>query len=331
MLNENLVPELYVSVIGPAMNEAGNIEEYVERCLKGFDASNVSGEIIIVNDGSTDITEEVLQQLVDRYPGKVRGFSHRRNLGLTQALKTGFYNAKGQYLIWISSDLESHPDEDIPIYVDSFKQGADVVAGARIGRGDGKGFASKIYNSFCKSLFGLQLRDMNWTKGFRRECLDFIELRGDWHRFILVMLHLAGFKIVQRDVRWYSRKYGRSKFGLLRFPRSMIDALSVWFMLIFSRRPMRLFGTIGVFSGLLGLCIHVSLVLLYIIKGEQIRPIFWGGLALEMFAVQMVMIGFISELIERVRDDVEFLRSDSGRGHNWAVELSSCRSKISEM
>jgi glycosyltransferase involved in cell wall biosynthesis len=310
-----------VSIIGPAMNESGNIDEFVERCITGFKKAKVNGEIIIIDDGSSDGTRQVLIKQVECNPGLVRGFFHRRNMGLTQALKTGFQNSRGKYIIWISPDLEAHPDEDIPIFVSGFREGADVVAGARLERGDGKGFASKIYNIFCEKLFGLQLRDMNWTKGFRRECVDYLELRGDWHRFILVMLHLAGFKIIEKDVRWYSRKYGYSKFGILRFPRSMIDAISVWFMLFFSQRPMRLFGAIGGLTGIAGLLIHLYLILLYVSNGEQIRPLFWGASFLLLFALQMLILGFISELIERVRDDMESLQNKLGLSRKLAREL----------
>ena len=294
-----------ISIVGPAMNEAGNLEEYVDRCLKGMRESGVSGEIIIIDDGSTDSTAAVLQDLVDRHPDVVKGYVHRRNFGLTAALKTGFRYASGEYVIWISTDLEAHPDEDIPIFIEAFAEGADVVAGARLGRGDGKDLASKIYNAFCRRLFGLQLRDMNWMKGFRRECLDFLELRGDWHRFILVMLHTEGFRIVERDMQWYTRRYGESKFGWTRFPRSLIDAVSIWFMLFFSRRPMRLFGAIGGCLLGAGFLIHLALSVFYFLSGTQIRPLFWGAIALEFFAIQMVMTGFIGELLERVRDDLE--------------------------
>lgn len=310
-----------ISVVGPAMNEAGNLEEYVDRCLAGMQAANVTGEIIIIDDGSSDDTSSVLQSLVDKHPEVVIGFAHRRNFGLTAALRTGFRHASGDYVIWISTDLEAHPDEDIPIFVDAFEAGADVVAGARVGRGDGKDLASKIYNAFCQKLFGLTLRDMNWLKGFKRECLAFLELRGDWHRFILVMLHIEGFSIVERDMQWHTRRYGESKFGWMRFPRSLIDAVSIWFMLFFSRRPMRLFGAIGGCLFFSGLVIHAALAMTYLISSTQIRPLFWGAIGLELFAIQMVMTGFIGELLERVRDDLESVEARHIREKHGAIRL----------
>lgn len=311
----------YISLIGPAMNEAGNLEEYVERSLQGFDAEGIAGEIIIIDDGSTDGTGEILQGLVDRHPGVVRGFRHRRNLGLTQALKTGLEHARGDYLLWISTDLESHPDEDLPAYIEGFREGADVVSGYRRGRGDGKIFASKIYNWVSNRLFGLALRDMNWMKGFRRECVDALELRGDWHRFILVMLHKAGFQIVEKEMQWHPRRYGVSKFGRMRFLRATIDALSIWFIVTFSGKPMRLFGAMGLFCGGLGVLIQIFLVALYLITQMQVRPLFWSTLVLELIAVQFVMFGFVTELVERLHDEISQLQRHSGAKRSVAVEI----------
>lgn len=310
-----------ISLIGPAMNEAGNLEEYVKRALAAFDDANVAGEIIIIDDGSTDGTDEVLQNLIDRHPETVRGFRHRRNLGLTQALKTGFSNARGTYLLWISTDLESYPDKDIPIFLEGFREGMDVVCGFRHGRGDGKILASKVYNWVSKHLFGLALRDMNWMKGFRRECLDSLELRGDWHRFILVMLHKAGFSIVEKEMQWHPRRYGVSKFGRMRFVRATIDALSIWFILSFSGKPMRLFGSIGLACGGLGVLIQVFLVALYLVDATQIRPLFWSALVLELLAAQFVMFGFLAELVERLHDGLTQLRIDTGVRRRVAVEM----------
>ena len=298
MINDANNPAITFSVIGPALNEAGNLESYVNRCIEGFRNSNKTFEIIIIDDGSTDNTTEVLAEIKKTLPeDTLRVIKHRRNFGLTEALKSGFDQAKGEFIIWISPDLESLPDEDIPKFIDGFDEGADVVAGARIGRADGKNLASFIYNKFCQTLFGLELRDMNWTKAFKRECLEFIEMRSDWHRFIIVMLHNAGFKIIEKDMNWHRRTYGLYKFGLMRFPISIIDALSVFFFLRFSKHPMRFFGGIGAALSLVGVSIHIYLLGLFLTTGSQIRPLFWGALSLMLLALNLVMFGFVAELI----------------------------------
>ncbi len=312
MSHSNTQPDktIDISIVGPAMNESGNLAEYIERCIKAFEQCNVSGEIIIVDDGSTDETSATLLDLLRQYPVELKCFKHRRNLGLTQALKTGFSNAIGEKIIWISTDLESYPDEDIPVFLEGFGEGADVVVGYRKDRNDGKKLASRVYNFICNKLFGLKLRDMNWTKGFKRGCLPFIHLRGDWHRFIVMMFHNAGFKITEKEMNWHPRKYGQSKFGMMRFPRSFIDAISIWFLLFFSKKPMRLFGTIGaIFIGV-GVLIHILLIVLYMIAATQYRPLFWGALTAELMGVQFILFGFIAELIERVRDEVDGLKSN---------------------
>lgn len=293
-----------LSIVGPAMNEVGNLREYVDRCLKAFDSLNVEGEIIIVDDGSSDDTSNVLQSLVDENSSTLIAVKHRKNLGLTPALQTAFHHSNGEKIIWIPTDLESHPDEDIPLLYEELANGADVVAGFRKDRGDGKSFASRIYNLFTRWLFGIRLQDMNWIKGFRRECLSSLYLRSDWHRFMLVMLHSAGFKITEVETQWYEREYGQSKFGLLRFPRSVLDLLSIWFLIIFSKKPMRLFGFLGAFSMVVGIGFHLYLSALYYFFSTQIRPLFWFALTLEIFGIQFILFGFISELLERTRENV---------------------------
>ena len=301
MTNSQLVD---LTVVGPAMNEAGNLEEYVDRCFRAFGALKVNSELIIIDDGSTDDTVSVLQPLVNQYSPGLKVVSHRKNLGLTPALQTGFHHSNGDKIIWIPTDLESHPDEDIPLLYKELHKGADVVAGYRKGRGDGKSFSSKIYNVITRWLFGIRLKDMNWIKGFSRECLSSLYLRSDWHRFMLVMLNSAGFKIREVETQWYERGYGQSKFGLLRFPRSVLDLLSIWFLILFSKKPMRLFGFLGVFCMVLGTLFHLYLTGLYIMYSTQIRPLFWFALALEIFGIQFILFGFISELLERTRDNV---------------------------
>ena len=235
------------SIVGPAYNESGNLEEYVLRCISAFEGTDISFEIIIINDGSSDNSEIILRQLLKKYENNLRVYCHRKNLGLTAALETGFHHSKGNKIIWISTDLESHPDEDIKTLINGFNEGADVVLGKRKGRNDGKNFASNTYNFIINLLFRLSLSDMNWIKGFKRECLDSLELRGDWHRFIVVMLHDKGFKIIEKEVNWYTRKYGVSKFGLSRFPKAIIDALSIWFLMKFGKKLMRIFAILELY------------------------------------------------------------------------------------
>ncbi len=304
--------DMHLSIVAPAFNERGNLAEFIKKCLVGFSRTDVRGEIIIVDDGSSDGSADELRRLHEEYPDDLRVITHRKNMGLTQALRTGFRAALGTHIIWISPDLEAFPDDDIPIFVQGFEEGADVVAGVRLGRGDGKNLASSIYNFTCRKLFDLDLKDMNWMKGFKRECLEALELRGDWHRFILVMLHERGYKIVEKEMQWHHRTYGVSKFGLTRFPLSLLDALSIWFLFFFGKKPMRLFGGIALSSFAIALSIMIGLSVYYISTGAQVRPLFWSALVLALFSSQMLIFGFIGELSERIRDQVQNLQNELG-------------------
>ncbi len=310
------------SIVGPVYNEAKNLEEYVTRCISAFEGTDFSFEIIIINDGSNDNSDITLRQLLKKYDKYLRVYCHRKNLGLTAALETGFYYSKGNKIIWISTDLESHPDEDIKVMIEGFSEGADVVLGKRRGRNDGKNFASTTYNFIINYLFGLSLSDMNWIKGFKRECVDVLELRGDWHRFIVVMLNDKGFKIIEKEVNWYSRKYGVSKFGLSRFPKSIIDAVSIWFLMKFGKKPMRIFASIGIIFGLLGIILHLFLLISFINSGTQMRPIFYSALVLELFSIQFILFGFMAEMNERIRGEIKLVSQEKKIGQiNNSYEL----------
>jgi len=303
-MNERDGKILY-SIIAPAKDEAGNISEFTEKCISGITEKSIHAEILIIDDGSTDNTREEIQKAVRKYPHIVRGFSHRKNEGITKALKTGFTNAHGEYLIWISPDLEADPAEIIRLFIEKFQQGFDVVAGFRKSRKDGKSLASWIYNKATDYLFKINFKDKNWVKGFHRKCLPSISFRFDWHRFILVMLHKEGFKIAQVETGWSRRKYGKSKFGIWRFPTSFVDAIGVWFVITFSKKPMMFFGIIGLLFGILGIAFHIYLAGLYFTTKTQIRPLFWFAILLEILATLFILFGFIAELLFKIEEKLE--------------------------
>lgn len=303
-MNNQGIRNLY-SIIAPAKDEAGNILEFVERTIDGISLASIQAEIILIDDGSTDDTKEAIRKMIKRYPNIVRGYFHRKNEGLTKALKTGFFNTKGEYLIWISPDLEADPSEIIPLFVSKFKEGYDVVAGYRRNRGDKKNLASRIYNKVTNFLFKMNYKDKNWVKGFHRKCLPYIIFKADWHRFILAMLHWEGFKIQQVETGWSHRKYGKTKFGISRFPKSFIDAISFWFITVFSQKPMRFFGTCGTLLISFGIFLQVYLTIKYFVSKTQIRPLFWTSLFLETIGTFLIMFGFTTELIVKLEERIE--------------------------
>jgi dolichol-phosphate mannosyltransferase len=289
-----------VSVLIPARNEAGNVAELLGRVAQVFAERGLTGEraeLVFINDGSTDGTGEAVEALAARYPF-LRVFHHRRNRGLTAALRTGFRAVRGEYILFLPADLESDPLTDIPLLLDKLDEGYDAVAGWRQGRKEGKVFASGIYNLVSRWLFGLRLHDMNWIKGFRREVIESLPpLRSDWHRFLLHIAAYQGYRIGEVATPWHRRKAGRSKFGFSRIPKSLLDVLVVWFLLTFSQAPMRFFGGLGLASLLLSGVVFLWLLGLWVLYETQKRPIFLGAVGLAIAGLVLFLIGFIAELI----------------------------------
>ena len=286
-----------LSVLIPAYNEAENIEELVERTASAFDELNVPGELIFVDDGSSDGTGDVVESMQARYPW-VRLIRHRRNRGLTAALQNGFHASRGDYILFLPADLESHPDEDIPALYNKLLEGYDVVSGWRQGRADGKEAASAIYNMVSSRLFDVQVHDANWIKGFRREVIESLPpLRSDWHRFLLHIAADQGWRVGETPTNWYPRKAGRSHFGFGRIPVSFLDVLVIRFLLTFSQAPMRFFGGLGIGSLLISGFIFLYLAFLWFSRGAQRRPIFWMALGLALAGLLFFLVGFLAELI----------------------------------
>ena len=298
-----------VSVLVPARDEAENVPELVARVDRAFAALRLTGgagELVLVDDGSTDGTGAIADGLVASFPF-LRVLHHRRNQGLTAALRTGFADVRGEFILFLPADLESDPETDIPLLLGKLEEGYDVVAGWRQGRKEGKVFASGIYNLASRALFGLQLHDMNWIKGFRRDVIETLPpLRSDWHRFILHIAAHQGYRIGEVATPWYKRRAGRSKFGFSRIPISLLDVLVVWFLLTFSRAPMRFFGGLGLGSLAVSGLIFVYLLWLWLTYATQRRPIFLIASGLAIAGLILFLIGFIAELVvsqgERVAD-----------------------------
>lgn len=289
----------YLSIFIPAHDEAGNIPPLVERVAQALDQMDLTSraELIIVDDGSTDTTWEEIQAAASRYPW-VRALRHRRNLGLTAAMSTGFSAARGEIIAFLPADLESDPVEDLPKLVAKIEEGYDVVAGWRQGRKEGKVVASRIYNLVSRYVFGVNAHDMNWIKAFRREVIDTLPpLRSDWHRFILMIAAHQGYRIGEVKVRWHRRRAGRSKFGIERIPISFLDALVVKFLLTFSQAPMRFFGMLGLASLTVSGTTFIYLAYLWFSRGKQQRPIFWAAGVLALAGLLLILVGFLAELV----------------------------------
>lgn len=304
----NFTTHPYLSVFVPARNEAGNIAPLMEKIARAFQDNALDGEVILVDDGSTDATWQEAVAASERY-SFLRLFRHRRSFGLTEAMRTGFRHVRGDVVIFLPADLESDPEEDIPKLVSKLNEGYDVVAGWRQGRNDGKVFASQIYNTVSRRLFNLQAHDMNWIKAFRREVLDDLHLRSDWHRFILHIAAEKGYRIGEVPVNFYPRKKGKSNFGIARIPISFLDVLVVKFLMTFSRKPMLFFGGLGALAILSAFIIWIYLTLLYINTpgNMQQRPLFTFAGFIFVAGILMFIGGFLAELVVSQTDRLEDL------------------------
>ena len=297
-----------VSVFIPARNEAGNLAPLFDKIARAFAALNLAGEIVCVDDGSTDTTWDEARAAAARYLF-AHLFRHRKSLGLTEAMRTGFRHCHGDIVIFLPADLESDPEEDIPKLLAKMSEGFDVVAGWRQGRRDGKIFASAIANAVSRRVFGLTVHDMNWIKAFRREVVETIRLRSDWHRYILILAAAQGYSIGEVQVNYYPRQKGKSHYGIGRIPVSFLDVIVVKFLLAFSRKPMLFFGGLGLIIVAASLTTFAILAALYLIDLGQRRPIFDFAGVLLLVGVLFFVVGFLAELIVSKNERVDELEA----------------------
>ncbi len=297
-----------VSVFIPARNESGNVAPLFDKIARAFIDCHVTGEIIFVDDSSTDGTWDEAERAAQKY-SFARLYRHRKSLGLTEAMRTGFRHCRGDIVVFLPGDLESDPEEDLPKLLAKMNEGFDIVAGWRQNRKDGKLFASAVANAVSRRVFGLDVHDMNWIKAFRREVVENIRLRSDWHRYILILAAAQGYSIGEVPVIYHPRTRGKSHFGIGRLPVSFLDVLVVKFLLTFSSRPMLFFGGIGLVLVAISMVTFAVLAYIYFFADlGQRRPIFdFAGVVL-LVGVLFFVVGFLAELIvsqnERV-DDLE--------------------------
>jgi len=290
--------DLDVSVILPAYNEQETIATVVKKAIRALNGLNCSYEIIVVDDGSTDNTRKEVEDLMALIPQpRLYIIAHRINKGLTAALLTGFRHTRAATAIFLCADLQSDPEEDIPKLLTEIRNGYDIVVGWRQGRRENKVFLSKVYNFVCARLFGLHLHDMNWIKAFRREVIEDIELRSDWHRFILMLAAHRGYRITEVKTNWHPRRKGKSKFGPSRIPIALFDAMVIKFLFVFMDNPIRFFGFWGILLIILGSFIFILLILLWITTQTQLRPLMLLSLFSVLIGVFILMIGFLAEMI----------------------------------
>lgn len=304
---------LLVSVVVPAFNEAENMPDLFREFAETSRRSGVEMEILVVDDGSEDGTLAAAAEAA-RVAGvdRVRLLSHRNNRGKTAALLTAAREASGDVLVLFDADLQYATDE-IPRFAEAVAAGPDVVTGRKVGRYD-KRLVSGIYNWLSRRIFRVPVRDLNSLKAFRPEVLEILQLRRDWHRYFVVLAHSAGFEVTEIDVELHPRRHGEGKYsGSGRILIGMFDLVSVWFQLVFSRKPMLFFGTSG--FALLAAGVIVGLIAIYLrfVVQAGYRPLLTLVVLLVMLGALLLMAGFVAEMVAGLRSEVEELRRDLKR------------------
>ena len=238
------VDSIDVSVLVPAKDEAENLPLFMEQAAATFAATPHRYEVVVIDDGSTDATTAVLASLMERY-SFLRVARHRSQRGIAEALRTGYLHAAGNVLVFYPADLQFKP-EDIPrLVAPVLADEADMVTGFKQGEYD-KAFVSGIYNRLSRWLFNVKVKDLNSVKAYRREIMEGLPSRPDWHRYMIVIAAAQGYTVTEIPVPLYPRHAGKSKFATWRrIPIGALDMLSVWFELRFAKKPLLLFGMLG--------------------------------------------------------------------------------------
>ncbi|MDD5678068.1 MAG: glycosyltransferase family 2 protein [Kiritimatiellae bacterium] len=297
-----------VSVIIPVYNEVDNVERLCARLHAALSRIKRTYEIILVDDGSRDGTWEKLKEQASSVP-HLRLIRLRRNFGQTAAMSAGMHQAKGEVMVTLDADLQNDPD-DIPLLLERMDRGFDVVSGWRKDRKDPfihRRLPSIIANALISRVTGVPIHDFGCTlKAYRREVLENVQLYGEMHRFIPALASWVGGTVDEVVVRHSPREFGKSKYGLSRIVRVVLDLFTVSFLLHYSRSPIQIFGRIGLFLGLPGLLMLVCMVLAnmsYHLFGtnfaaELLKRPFWvmTSFMLIFFGIQFVSMGILAEL-----------------------------------
>ena len=294
-----------VSILVPAKDEADNLPEFVRQCEAALKDAPFVAELVVVDDGSSDRTADVLRDLSGRY-SFLRFERHRTRQGITEALRTAGFAARGSVFVFYPADLQFQPAE-IPQLVEPILKGdADLVTGAKQGQYE-KAFVSNIYNALCRRLFGVNVTDLNSVKAYRREIMDHVPMRPDWHRYFAVIASAQGYQLAERPVTLHQRKAGVSKFGRSRIPVGVMDLLSVWFLLKYGRKPMLFFGLIGSALFTLGFLAGVAALVVRFGFGVGFRPFLNLIETLVISGIALFGFGFVGEMLAGQREEVREL------------------------
>jgi len=294
---------LDISIVVPVLNEEESLPHLHQRLSEALAAGGYAYEILIVDDGSTDRSFEVMRDLAAR-DGHLRVVRFRRNYGQTAAFAAGFDRAQGEVVITLDADLQNDP-ADIPALLDKITEGYDVVSGWRVDRQDrflDRRLPSIVANNLIRWATGVQIHDNGCSlKAYRREVLKDVHLYGEMHRFLPALAYAAGARVAEIPVRHHPRRFGKAKYGLSRTLKVFLDILAVRFLMSYSTRPIHVFGLLGLLSFGAGLAMlfYLASVRLFLLQPIGDRPLTLLGILLTMLGVQLVTSGLLAELVIR--------------------------------
>lgn len=300
-----------VSVLIPAKDEADNLPELLRLLRESLTPLPYGCEVIVIDDGSRDATPEVLRQLAAGHPF-LHVVTHRAQRGIADALKSGADAAAGRILVFWPADLQYLPSDIPALVAPILSDEADIVTGSKQGHYDRR-FVSWVYNGLCRWLFGVRVTDLNSVKAYRREVMDVVPMRPDWHRFMVVIAAAQGYRLIERPVPLHPRRAGRSKFGLARIPVGVLDLVSVWFQIRFGRKPMLFFGVTGAVLVLLGFLVGLYALYERYVLAQGNRAFLYLVLLLVIAGLMLFGFGFVGEMVAGQREEVRALQRELDR------------------
>lgn len=309
-----------VSILVPAKDEAENLPSFMEQTAAALRDFADGFEVIVIDDGSADESWSLLGELQARYPF-LRTVRHRSRRGIADALRSGYLAARGDILVFYPADLQFRP-EDIPrLVAPILAEQADMVTGFKEGKYE-KAFVSSIYNWLSRSLFHVPVRDLNSVKAYRREIMEILPTRPDWHRYMIVIAAAQGYSVIEIPVPLYPRHAGKSKFGIGRIPVGVLDMLSVWFELRFAAKPLLLFGMLGAALFAVGAVAGLAAVAWLAISGIGLRWVWTLIQTVLILGSIFFATGLLGEQIAGVRAQLRELRRVTDDLRDPALERS---------
>ncbi len=290
----------FLSVVIPVLNEEGSLRTLYTQLKTVLQARSGCYELLFINDGSTDGSRKILEELA-KNDGAVHVVNFRRNMGKSMALAAGFHQARGDIILTMDADLQDDPEE-IPRFLKAHEDGYDLVCGWRAKRYDPrlKVLLSHFYNWVTRIVTGVPIHDFNCGfKGYRRDLLTHLRLYGDLHRYIPVLAAWRGYRVHEITVQHHPRRHGESKYGPARLVHGFLDLLTIFFLTRYDKRPLHLLGGIGIVMALVGFGINLYLTNLWVLGYRPIgnRPLLLLGILLCIVGIQFVFFGLLAEFL----------------------------------